>query len=85
MNLRTGDDGRWILGNPNARCPKCDHEAAVHYAGNGRAEVWHPPTDCCDWARARERRFDTMRQADDRHTEDANHRANGWPRMEEVA
>ena len=65
--VRTTDDGRWVLGDPNTRCPSCKAPAAVHYASNGKAEVWHAPTDCCDYAHARERRFDRMRQeADDR-------------------
>jgi len=55
-------DGRWVLGDKNTKCRHCNAEAAVHYAANGRAEVWHAPTDCCDWARERERRFDGMRQ-----------------------
>lgn len=54
-----------MLGDPNARCPSCGAPAAVHYATNGRAEVWHAPTDCCDYAKARERRFDRMRQESD--------------------
>ena len=80
-----GEDGRWILGDPQARCPKCDHEAAVHYATNGRAEVWHAPTDCCEWARARERAFHRMAVEDERRAEEAYERAKGWPRVEEAA
>ena len=55
MNVRTGEDGRWVLGNPNATCQWCGAPAAVNYAANGRAEVWHAPTDCCEKARARNR------------------------------
>ena len=57
MKHAVTDDGRWVLGDRNAVCPKCRAPAAVHYAANGRAEFWHAPTDCCDWARARERQF----------------------------
>ena len=85
MKFTTTEDGRWVLGNKNARCPKCDADAAVHYATNGKAEVWHPPTDCCDWARARERAFHRMSIDDDQHAQEAEDRARGWPRMEEVA
>jgi hypothetical protein len=81
MNFHTTDDGRWVLGDKNARCPKCDHEAAVHYAANGRAEVWHLPTDCCAWSREREHRFDRMARADEQFTADMDERAKGWPRM----
>lgn len=56
MNVAHEDD-RIILGDKNAKCHSCNAEAAVHYATNGRAEFWHSPTDCCDWAKARERRF----------------------------
>jgi hypothetical protein len=62
MNVNVESDGRWVLGNPVGACPKCKAPAAVKYAANGKAEVWHAPTDCCDWARERERRFDGMRQ-----------------------
>jgi len=85
VNFHTTDDGRWVLGNKNARCPKCDHEAAVHYATNGKAEVWHSPTDCCSWARERERRFADMSRADERFTEEMDARAKGWYPVEEVA
>ena len=73
------DDGRWILGDPNARCHKCDAPAAVTYAGNGKAEVWHAPTDCCAYAREREARFHAMAIADEQHAQDAFDRAKGWP------
>jgi hypothetical protein len=63
------EDGRWVLGNPVATCAKCGAPAAVNYAANGKAEFWHAPTDCCDWSRARERRFDAMARADDARTE----------------
>lgn len=59
-----GEDGRWVLGDRNACCHHCRAPAAVHYASNGRAEFWHAPTDCCDWARARERRFSAMSRED---------------------
>ena len=72
MNHTVTPDGRWILGNPVATCRHCGAAAAVHYAANGRAEFWHAPTDCCAYARAREERFDAMRQED----EDRAYRAN---------
>ena len=84
MKFHTTDDGRWVLGDKNARCPKCNADAAVHYAANGRAEVWHPATDCCDYARQRERRFSDMARKDEQHTSDMDERARGGPRMEEV-
>ena len=85
MNFRATDDGRWVLGDKNARCPKCNHEAAVHYATNGKAELWHAPTDCCDYARTRERRFHAMSQADERFTNEMDDRARGWPTRQEPA
>ena len=75
MTFTTGEDGRWILGNPVATCAKCDAPAAVHYAANGKAEVWHAPTDCCDWARERERRFDAMAREDEHRTREWRERA----------
>ena len=81
MRFRTADDGRWVLGDPNARCRKCDAPAAVTYAGNGRAEVWHPATDCCAWSREREVRFARYSHEDDRQAADARARAEGWPNM----
>jgi hypothetical protein len=62
VNVNVESDGRWVLGDRNARCRHCNATAAVHYAANGRAELWHAPTDCCEYSRARERRFDDMRQ-----------------------
>jgi len=85
VNFQATDDGRWILGDKNARCPKCDHEAAVHYATNGKAELWHQPTDCCDWARARERQFSDMARTDEQHTADMDARARGWYPVDDVA
>ena len=63
MNVTTFDD-RMVLGNKNARCHSCNAEAAVHYAQNGKAEFWHAPTDCCEYSKARERRFDAMSRED---------------------
>lgn len=57
MKRTVTEDGRWVLGDLTCVCPSCGAVAAVHYAANGKAEVWHPPTDCCDWARGRERQF----------------------------
>jgi hypothetical protein len=71
VEFRTGEDGRWVLGNPVATCRHCGAPAAVHYAENGKAEVWHAPTDCCAYSRARERRFDEMRQEDDQRADRA--------------
>jgi hypothetical protein len=71
VEFRATPDGRWVLGDPNAKCPHCGHEAAVHYAANGRAEVWHAPTDCCAYSKARERKFDEMRQEGDERAERA--------------
>lgn len=85
MKVVVRDDGRWILGDPHARCPKCDAPAAVHYATNGRAEVWHAPTDCCDYARSRERRFAAMAAAAERRDEAAEALARGWPTHGEAA
>ena len=65
MNVQEQPDGRWVLGNPVGQCPQCKADNVVKYAANGRAEVWHAPTDCCDWARARERRFEMMRRAEE--------------------
>ena len=64
MNVDVEGDGRWVLGDKNARCPHCKATAAVHYAANGRAELWHAPTDCCNYSRERERRFHAMSQED---------------------
>ena len=75
MNVTTFDD-RMVLGNKNARCHSCNAEAAVHYATNGRAEFWHAPTDCCDWARARERRFNTASLESDHQARQAH--ATAW-------
>lgn len=85
MNFHTTEDGRWVLGDKNARCPKCNADAAVHYATNGKAEVWHPPTDCCSWAQDRERAFHRMSIEDDRRTQEAADRARGWPSAEDAA
>ena len=80
MNLVIGEDGRWVLGNPNARCRECGAPAAVHYAANGKAEVWHAPVDCCEYARARELRFgaasreDTHRERESRESAEARAR-----------
>lgn len=74
-NVRVADDGRWVLGDPNATCASCGAEAAVHYAENGRAEFWHAPTDCCEYARERERRFDQKRKDDEHRSMDADDRA----------
>lgn len=84
MKLRTREDGRWILGDPNATCHKCGAPAAVHYATNGRAEVWHAPTDCCGWARERERRFATKGMPDEA-AQIAADRTAARERMEEAA
>lgn len=82
MNVTTSED-RIILGSRNAKCRQCGAEAAVHYATNGRAEFWHAPTDCCEWARARERRFDAMRRRFDaraqaEHDDRARHPHHDW-------
>lgn len=79
------EDGRWVLGDRNATCPQCNAPAAVKYAGNGKAEVWHAPTDCCDYARARERRFAAMAAAAERRDEAAEALARGWPTNREAA
>jgi len=57
MNIQHTPDGRLILGDPNITCVKCGAPAAVKYPTNGLAELWHAPTDCCEYARERERRF----------------------------
>ena len=64
MNVTMTED-RIVLGNPAATCHECGAEAAVKYAANGRAEFWHAPTDCCEWAKARERRFNADRLESD--------------------
>jgi hypothetical protein len=64
------DEDRIILGSKRAKCHKCSAPAAVTYATNGKAEFWHAPTDCCDWARDREHRFNAQsREADHRARE----------------
>jgi len=75
VNVQREED-RIVLGSKRAKCPKCNAPAAVHYATNGKAEIWHPPTDCCDWAQARERRFDAMRRQSDARAQ-AEHDARG--------
>ncbi len=70
-----GEGGRWILGNPVAVCARCHAPAAVHYAANGRAEWWHAPTDCCDWAKEREFRFDAMAREDEHRTRERREQA----------
>jgi hypothetical protein len=67
-DVTVGEGGRWVLGNPVATCAKCGAGAAVHYATNGKAQFWHAPTDCCDWARDREHRFDAMAREDEHRT-----------------
>jgi len=81
MNV-THEEDRIILGSRNAHCPKCDAPAAVHYATNGRAEFWHPPTDCCDWARQRERWFDARSREDEHRTLEHARIANREPDRE---
>jgi len=72
VNLVIGEDGRWVLGDPNAKCRECGATAAVKYAANGRAEVWHAPTDCCDYARGREHRFTAASREDDHRAREAH-------------
>ena len=74
MNVRT-EDGRWVLGNPLATCPKCNAKAAVHYAQNGKAEVWHAATDCCEYAKERELRFNAASREDDHRAREHFERA----------
>jgi hypothetical protein len=62
MNIQHTQDGRIILGDPNTKCTSCGATAAVKYASNGKAEVWHAPTDCCEYAILRERRFARLAQ-----------------------
>ena len=83
MNVTAIED-RMVLGDRNAKCHECGAEAAVKYAANGRAEFWHAPTDCCEWSRARERRFDHMRREEEHR---ARERQEGLDRqgLEEVA
>ena len=71
MNVTTVED-RIILGSKNAKCHSCGASAAVHYATNGRAEFWHAPTDCCQWARDRERVFNA-RSREDEHRAREHH------------
>ena len=75
MNVNVTDDGRWVLGDKNARCRNCNHEAAVHYAQNGKAEFWHAPTDCCEYARAREREFNAASREDEHRAREHAERA----------
>lgn len=75
MNFAVGEDGRWVLGDPNTKCPQCGATAAVHYAANGRAELWHAPTDCCAYARERENRFARMARDDERRADEAHEEA----------
>jgi hypothetical protein len=75
MNV-TRDGDRLVLGDKSTVCHSCGASAAVHYATNGKAEIWHAPTDCCDWSRARERRFNAFSLADDRRAADAEVGAN---------
>ena len=74
MNVTTFED-RIVLGSKNAKCHKCGASAAVHYATNGRAEFWHAPTDCCDWARARELRFNALTRESDHRAREAHEAA----------
>ena len=75
MNVTVDTGGRWILGDPNARCHHCKAPAAVHHASNGKAEVWHAPTDCCEWSRARERAFDAASREDTHRAREHHERA----------
>jgi hypothetical protein len=61
MNI-TYNDNRLILGDPNTTCSNCHAPAIVKYAGNGKAEIWHAPTTCCNYAINRERRFARLTQ-----------------------
>ena len=65
MNIRKTNDGRLVLGDPNTTCASCGASAVVKHAANRKAELWHAPTDCCEWSRARERRFDHMRREEE--------------------
>jgi hypothetical protein len=71
MNVTTQDD-RMVLGDRNATCHKCGAPAGVHYATNGKAEFWHSPTDCCDWARTRERTFNAASLEGDHRAREAH-------------
>jgi hypothetical protein len=61
MNIQYADN-RLILGDPNTTCSNCHAPAIVKYAGNGKAEIWHAPTTCCNYAINRERRFARLTQ-----------------------
>ena len=50
------ETGRWVLGLNAQPCPFCGAEPVVKYAGNGKAELWHMPVDCCARAKARVKR-----------------------------
>ena len=83
MNVTMTED-RIVLGNPAATCHECGASAVVKHAANRKAELWHAPTDCCEWSRARERRFDHMRREEEHR---ARERQEGLNRrgLEEVA
>jgi len=58
MLIEVMPDGRWVIGRKLAkRCPWCGADPVEVRAENGRASVWRAPTDCCDRARARNRRL----------------------------
>ena len=49
---------RWVIGKRTApRCRFCGAEPVATVARNGKAEVWHPPFDCCEEARSRNARL----------------------------
>jgi len=75
VNLTVGEDGRWVLGDPSAKCRECGAAAAVKYAQNGKAEVWHAPTDCCAYSKARERDFNAASREDDHRAREHAERA----------
>jgi hypothetical protein len=75
VNVQEQPDGRWVLGNPVGQRSKCKAPNAVKYVANGRAEVWHAPTDRCDWARKREREFDAAAREDEHRAREHAERA----------
>jgi hypothetical protein len=75
VNVNVEAGGRWVLGDPFGQCPHCKAPNTVKHAQNGRAEVWHAPTNCCEWSRARERKFDAASREDAHRAREHHERA----------
>lgn len=52
------ETGRVVIGRRTPGCRHCGAKA-VHYAANGRAEIWHPGVTCCGDATRDQARYRT--------------------------